>query len=36
MNVNADGFLVRNPISVVSLRLSFPQSVMDAKLSTYL
>ena len=35
MNVKADGFLSRNPIRALSLRLFFPQSVMDGNLSTY-
>jgi hypothetical protein len=35
MNVNADGFLSRNPVSAVSFRLFFPQSVIDGKGSTY-
>ena len=35
MKVNADGFLSRNPISVTSFRLYFPQSAMEGKRSTY-
>ena len=35
MNVKADGFLSKNPVKALSLRLFFPQSVIDGNLSTY-
>ena len=35
MNVKADGFLSRNPIRALSLRLFFPQSAMDENVPTY-
>ena len=35
MNVNADGFLSRNPVSAVLFRLFLPQSVIDGKELTY-
>ena len=35
MNVKADGFLSKNPINAFSLRLFFPQSVIDRNLSMY-
>ena len=35
MKVNASGFSSRNPTSVTSFRLYFPQSAMDGKLLTY-
>ena len=33
--MNADGFLSRNPVSVISLRLCFPQSAIEGKEATY-
>ena len=35
MNVKADGFLSKNPVKALSLRLFFPQSAIDGNLSTY-